>query len=94
MPKSTVTRHVVTIDPTMQYSRRLHYREKEGGWTIYKTIYWGIFVFVLGIILVTFVPSTISTTAFIGWALILFAMFLIIYGLTSSLHFKLMRRYG
>lgn len=87
-------RHVVTIDPTMQYARSLHYREKHGGWEVYKSIYWGIYVFVLGLLLVTSVPSIISLTSFVGWALILFAFFYILHGFTFSLHLKLAKRYA
>ncbi|EQD29393.1 hypothetical protein B2A_14495, partial [mine drainage metagenome] len=44
---------VITVDPSMQYSRMLHYREKHSGWEIYKAVYWGIYFFILGLLLLS-----------------------------------------
>ena len=85
---------VVTIDPELQYRRLLHYREKHSGWEIFKGIYWGLYVFILGIILMTLVPAKVSILHFFGWVLALFAIFLIVYGFSISLHYKLMKRYA
>ena len=94
----TEARQVMVIDPTMQYARRLRYMEVHGGWEVFKMIFWGTYVFMMGIILLAFYRTspdqTISPYAFFGWALIIFAMFYIVYGFTLSLHYKLMRKYA
>ncbi len=87
-------RSTVVIDPELAYKRRLHYKEKHSGWHIFKGIYWGIYLFVLGILLAALVPETLSYTHFFGWALILLAFFVIVYGFASSLHLKLMKKYA
>ena len=83
-----------TSDLEQAYKRHLHYREKHSGWHIFTGVFWGIYLFMMGIILVTLVPSTLSYTGFFGWGLILLSFFLIIFGFTSSLHLKLMKRYA
>ncbi|MCL4379152.1 MAG: hypothetical protein M1160_02895 [Candidatus Marsarchaeota archaeon] len=87
-------RSTITIDPELAYRRRLHYQEKHSGWHIFRGIYWGIYIFILGAMLAALVPATMSYTRFFGWALILLAFFVIIYGFTSSLHLKLMKKYA
>lgn len=85
---------VVMIDPELQFRRMLHYREKHSGWEIFRALYWGIYVFMLGIILITLVPTKLSVAHFFGWVLTLFAIFLIVYGFSASLHYKLMKKYA
>ena len=85
---------VVVIDPELQYKRQLHYRERHSGWQIFKGIYWGVYTFVLGILLITLVPYRVTIPQFFGWALTLFAIFIIVYGFSISLHYKLMKRYA
>ena len=87
-------RNVITIDPELSYKRHLHYQEKHSGWHIFRGVYWGIYLFILGLLLVALVPGTLGVAAFFGWALILLAFFVIIYGFTSSLHLKLMKKYA
>ncbi len=87
-------RNVIVIDPELSYKRHLHYQEKHSGWQIFRGIYWGIYLFIIGILLATLVPATLGYTAFLGWVLILLAFFVIIYGFTSSLHLKLMKKYA
>ena len=85
----------VTIDPTLQMQRRLNYREKESGWEVYRAVYWGIYVFILGVLLLTAYPRSIPSAAgFMGWALVLLAMFVIVYGFVLSLHLKLMKKHA
>ena len=92
MPERKVT---VTIDPTLQYERQLRYVATQGGWEIYKAVYWGVYVFVLGLLLLTAVPRALPTMeSFIGWALVLLSMFVIVYGFVVSLHLKLMRKHA
>ena len=82
----------------MEYSRRLHYMEKHSGWMIFKSIYWGIYVFLLGVLLLTVYGSStgfmVSPASFVGWALVLFAIFYIVFGFTTSLHLKLMKKHA
>ena len=98
MPKAEVRREVMVIDPSMQYERRLRYMEKHAGWEIFKMVFWGVYVFIMGLILLVYNKSpptpNISIYGFFGWGLTLFAIFLIIYGFSISLHLKLMRKYA
>ncbi len=87
-------RNIVTIDPELSYRRHLHYMEKHSGWHIFRAIYWGVYIFVMGILLATLVPYTIRYPIYFGWALILFSLFLIVYGFASALHLKLMKKYA
>ncbi|MDE1856564.1 MAG: hypothetical protein KGH98_00605 [Candidatus Micrarchaeota archaeon] len=87
-------RMVITIDPSLQYARELHYREKHSGWQIYKAVYWSIYIFVVGLMLATLVPVPMSLNQFIGFALVILALFTIVYGFSESLHLKLMKRYA
>jgi hypothetical protein len=87
-------KNIITIDPELSYKRRLHYMEKHSGWHIFRAIYWGIYIFIIGMILATLVPGTIAYPLYFGWLLILFSLFLIVYGFASALHLKLMKRYA
>jgi hypothetical protein len=91
-------KQIMVIDPTLQYERRLKYLEKHGGWEVFKMIFWGSYIFIIGMILLIFYKTsptqTISLYAFFGWSLIIFAMFYIVYGFALSLHYKLMRKYA
>jgi len=85
---------VVEIDPSMSYSRRLHYMEKHSGWAIFKAIYWSIYLFIFGVLLYTLVPAGMPISAFFGLMLMIAAIFVIVYGFSISLHLKLMKRYA
>lgn len=85
-------RDVISIDPTLQYQQMLHYKEKHSGWIVYRAVYWGIYVFVLGLLLLSGVAATAAT--FFGWAFVLFALFFIVNGFAESLHLKLMKKHG
>ncbi|MGC8648372.1 MAG: hypothetical protein ACP5SJ_02630 [Candidatus Micrarchaeia archaeon] len=87
-------KNVIVIDPELQYDRMLHYKEKHSGWEIFKGVYWGVYVFILGVLLITKVPAQMAVPKFFGWALSLFAIFIIVYGFSMSLHYKLMKRYA
>jgi hypothetical protein len=87
-------KNIIMIDPELSYKRRLHYQERHSGWNIFRGIYWGIYLFILGIILATLVPGSLGVAGFFGWALILMAIFVIVFGFASSLHLKLMKRYA
>lgn len=98
MASSRETRQIMVIDPTLQYERRLKYMEKHAGWEIFRMVFWGVYIFVIGLILLIYYKTTptapISIYAFFGWALTLFAIFYILYGFSISLHLKLMRKYA
>ena len=101
MPKpnyKSAPRQVMVIDPTLQYERRLRYMEKHAGWEIFRMVFWGVYIFIIGLILLIFYkqsPTTaINLYAFFGWGLTLFAIFYILYGFSMSLHLKLMRKYA
>ena len=96
--REKLTKQIMVIDPTLQYERRLRYMERHGGWEVFKMVFWGIYIFIIGIILLIFYKTTGETTisvyAFFGWSLTLFAIFFILYGFSISLHLKLMRKYA
>ncbi len=100
MPRSAkeLPRQVMVIDPTMQYERKLRYMEKHAGWEIFKTVFWGVYIFIIGLILLIFYKqganATLNLYALIGWGLTLFAIFYILYGFSMSLHLRLMRKYA
>ena len=91
-------KQIMVIDPTLQYERRLKYMERHASWEIFRMVFWGIYIFIIGLILLMFYKqaptSTISIYAFGGWVLTLFAIFYILYGFSISLHLKLMRKYA
>lgn len=87
-------RNVMTLDPELYFQRHLQYREKHSSWHIFTGIFWGVYLFILGVMLISLVPATLNYTGFFGWALVLLAFFVIVYGFASSLHLKLMKRYG
>ncbi len=89
MPKEKT---VVTIDPSLQYERLLHYKEKHSGWIIFNSLYWGIFLFFIGSLLLAGVISTIY--GFFGWLLVLGAIFVIVHGFATGLHLKLLKHHG
>ena len=85
---------VITVDPSMQYSRMLHYREKHSGGEIYKAVYWGIYFFILGLLLLSQGTALSLLTGFFGWALLIFSLFVIVFGFAAALHLKLMKKYA
>ena len=87
-------KNVILIDPELSYRRHLHYQERHSGWHIFRAIYWGIYLFILGVLLTTVVPNTLSYTGFLGWAFILLSFFVVVYGFAASLHLKLMKKYA
>jgi uncharacterized membrane protein len=86
---------VITIDPSMQYNRQLHFAERHSGWIVFKAVYWGMYLFVLGIMLLMLVlPAKIGLYSFVGWAVTILSLFIIVYGFSMGLHLKLMKRYA
>jgi hypothetical protein len=73
------------------YEHKLDYMVKNSGWEIFKSIYWSVFVFIMGAILFSFVPNPFPETQFAGLAVMVFAMFYLVYGFAVSMHFRMMR---
>lgn len=93
MPKDS-RRNIVIVDPEMVMERLLKYREKHQGWSIFFAIYWSIYLFVIGLLLLYYSQIGFTVPVFFGSAIIIFAVMLILYGMTQALHHKFMRRYG
>ncbi len=82
------------MNPDAHMKRILHYKERHSGWHIFNAIYWGIYLFVFGMILIL-QPTLGYTLIFgIGLAIIILSLMLIIYGFVTALHVKLMKKYG
>ena len=88
------SKNVVTIDPKMLMERMLQYREMHQGWHIFRTTYWAMFFIIVGMFLVYYDALGFTATLFFGAVSLLFAVMLVLFGLTEALHHKLMRRYG
>jgi hypothetical protein len=86
--------NVMVVDSSMDWERRLSYKEKEAGWIVFRYLYWGLYVFVVGCMLVIAGLSAPNVTVFVGWAVIILAVFLVVYGFVESLHHRLMRKHG
>ena len=85
---------VVRVDNSIDWERRLEYRERHAGWEVFRYLYWGIYIFVIGCMLIIGGFEQVNLMLFAGWATILLAIFLVIYGFVVSLHHRLMRRHG
>ncbi|MCL5433685.1 MAG: hypothetical protein M1538_01755 [Candidatus Marsarchaeota archaeon] len=93
MEKIDKEKQIIVVDPSKFYERRLKYEEKHSMWEGFKAVYWSIYILSLGLYLLYPYPnSTVNDTSFFGMALVLFAFFYIIFGLTKMLHLKLMKR--
>ncbi len=88
--------NVVVVDPKLIMERMLHYRERHHGWHIFRTIYWSIYFIVLSALLIYYNQIGFSTqpTLFFGVAFLIFAIMLILYGLTEALHHKFLKKFG
>lgn len=85
----------MNMEPNPEWDRLLAYKDKEAGWTVFRHLYWGIYLFVIGGILVVAGISARPNLLIVGgWSIILFAVFLVVYGFVASLHHRLMRRHG
>ncbi|MDE1865711.1 MAG: hypothetical protein KGH94_03705 [Candidatus Micrarchaeota archaeon] len=86
-------RNVMHVDSSADWERHLAYRQKEGAWIVFNYIYWALYIFVVGALLVAAGTPQHLVLAF-GWAAIVLAVFMVIYGFTKSLHHRLMRKHG
>ncbi|MDE1833394.1 MAG: hypothetical protein KGH58_03175 [Candidatus Micrarchaeota archaeon] len=69
-------------------------QERHGAWEVFRAIFWGIYLLLIGVVLATLVPGVIGFISFFGLAIVLAALFLVIYGFTASLHLKLVKKYS
>ena len=76
------------------FDRYLDYKARHGGWIIFRSVYWAIYLVVLGTLLIVSGSVPISGTIFFGVALELLAAMIIIYGAAEALHHKLMKKHG
>lgn len=84
----------ILIDPRLINEHRLRYNESLRGWHIFRTFFWSIYLIVIGTMLVYYTSIFTSVTLFFGVAFLVFAVMLILYGLTEALHHQLMRKYN
>ncbi|MGC8567977.1 MAG: hypothetical protein ACP5LP_01915 [Candidatus Micrarchaeia archaeon] len=93
--KEASSKDVVSVDPSLWFDRELKYKEKHSGWYIFQSLYWGVYLFALGLLLIGNVGGvTLTPLEFLGWALVMGALFYIVYGFVISLHLKLMKIHG
>ncbi len=87
-------RNVVTIDPNLMWERRLHHMEKRSGWAVFRAVYWGIYIFIVGVMILEIGAGAVAPTASIGLAVVILALFVIIYGFVISLHYSFLKKHG
>lgn len=78
----------------IRMKRYLHYREKHSGWHIFNAVYWGIYILIVGLILIFESSLHYTTTISAGVSLVILAVMLVVYGFASALHLKFMKKYG
>ncbi len=78
------------------FDRMLEYNARHAGWIIFRSIYWSIYLLLLGLFLIydSIINVAVSLQAFLGWAFTILAVMIIIFGAVETLHHKLMRKYG
>ena len=92
--RSDGRREVVVVDPKLLIERMLHYKERQHAWHVFRKLYWGIYAFIVGVILVYYGALNLTLNLFFGIVVLLFAVMFIISGLVESLHHKFMKKYG
>ena len=78
------------------FDRMLEYQARHAGWIIFRSVYWALYLLLLGVLLLFYSTQSIaiSLQVFFGWSFTVLAIMIIIYGAAEVLHHKLMRRYG
>jgi hypothetical protein len=78
------------------FDRLLDYLAKSSGWIVFRSVYWALYLFLLGILLLYYSAKGISLSLqlFFGWAFTLLGLMIIFYGAAETLHHKLMRKYS
>ncbi|MDE1768550.1 MAG: hypothetical protein KGH67_05215 [Candidatus Micrarchaeota archaeon] len=94
MPIEKKNVSTITVDPTLLMNRFLHYRERHSGWYVFRYMYWSIYFIVVSILLLYYGPLNLTLNLFFGTIVLLFAVMLILFGLTESLHHKFLKKFG
>lgn len=87
-------KNAVTVDPSLYMDRLLHYQEKHSGWMIFQSVYWGIYLIIAAVLLLYYGQLSLTVPIYFGIMIFVLAIMVIIHGFATSLHLKLMRRYG
>jgi hypothetical protein len=87
-------RDVVTVDPDIWMDRMLYYNEKHSGWVIFKSVYWAMYLLLVGGFLIFYTSANIPPQTIAGISVVILAIMIIIYGFAQALHYKFMKRYG
>lgn len=74
--------------------RMLHYRERHSGWYIFRSVYWAVYVFVIGYLFIAESVQNLPVGFMAGSALVILSVAIVLYGFASALHLKLMKKYG
>jgi hypothetical protein len=82
--------------PSDPFERMLEYRMKHSAWIIFRSIYWAIYLLLIGGMLLyyTSINVVVSMQTFFGFAFATLAFMIIIYGIAEILHHKLMKKYA
>lgn len=78
------------------FDRMLDYYVRHSAWIMFRAVYWAIYLLFVGGILLYYnaMNLNVSLQMFFGLAFFVLALMVIIYGLTETLHNKLMKRYA
>lgn len=87
-------KQVVVVDPELYMKRMLHYRERHSVWHIFKSVYWAIFIFLVGSIFMAQSFQGFPVVFTLGLSLVILSVFVLVYGFATALHTKLMKKYG
>ena len=81
---------------TDSFDRMLDYNVKHAGWIIFRSVYWAMYLLMMGVLLLYYAAHNvaISLQVFAGLAFSILAMMVIVFGFSEVLHHKLMRKYG
>ena len=77
------------------FDKMMDFQAKHGAWIVFRSIYWAIYLLLLGSILLyySFRNIDISLQIFLGYAFSILSIMIIMYGAAETLHYKLMRKY-
>jgi len=90
MPKKTIPKSYDSFD------RMLAYNDKHAGWIVFRSIYWSMYLLMVGFTLLWYSLQNmqLSLQLFVGYAFSIAAIMMIVYGFAETLHHKLMRKYA
>jgi len=78
------------------FDRMLEYQTRHAGWIIFRSIFWAMYLLIIGGVLIFYSMADVSVSLqfFFGLALSMLAIMMIFYGAAETLHHKLMRKYA